>query len=100
MELDVLVLFFKPLLADRMDFREWETFFFGTANKMDGKNSSKESTSDLHEMISAEVERDRADFSERIEVDVDVEGRHGRDHMGRKYGWRRREEMERRERRA
>ena len=37
-----LDLTFSPLCAERMALREWDTFFFGTANTMEGKNSSSE----------------------------------------------------------
>jgi hypothetical protein len=36
-----LSLSFKPLLADRIAFRECETFFFGTARRIPGKISSR-----------------------------------------------------------
>jgi len=46
--LDSLVLFFKPLFADRIDFLEWETFFFGAARRMEGKSSKRDSKAVVH----------------------------------------------------
>lgn len=41
-----LCLSFRPLFAARMDFREWETFFFGTASKKGGNNSNNDPRND------------------------------------------------------
>lgn len=42
----VLSLSFNPLFALRMDFRECETFFLGTASTMDGNSSSNGASKD------------------------------------------------------
>lgn len=41
-----LSLSFKPLLALRMDLREWEVFFFGTAKRNGGMSSRSASHAD------------------------------------------------------
>lgn len=38
----LLRLSFNPLLALRIAFREWETFFFGTARRNGGKSSRRD----------------------------------------------------------
>ena len=39
---DTLCLSFNPLLAARIDFRECDTFFFGTASRNGGKRSTRD----------------------------------------------------------
>ena len=36
------LLSFRPLLALRIAFREWDTFFFGTARRKGGRSSSND----------------------------------------------------------
>lgn len=54
----VLVLSFRPLLALRIDFRECDTFFFGTASTIDGNSSSSGARRDGS---ASEVGQEKAD---------------------------------------
>lgn len=54
----VLVLSFRPLLALRIDFRECDTFFFGTASTIEGKSSSSGARRDGN---ASEVGHEKAD---------------------------------------
>lgn len=50
----ILCLSFKPLFAALIAFREWDVFFFGTANTIDGNSSSREPSDGSDRVISGQ----------------------------------------------
>lgn len=80
-------MFFKPLLADRIDFREWETFFLGTARRIEGKSSRKESRVDVQLELAASRGKVRAEVDEEKAGGDEEECSQGRDQDGRRKGW-------------
>jgi len=47
---DTLCLSFNPLLAARIDFRECDTFFFGTASRNGGKRSTRDAREGIDQL--------------------------------------------------
>lgn len=73
-------MFFNPLLAARIDFREWETFFFGTARRIEGKSSRRESRTAVHR----EGRSRGGAATGKVHVMADEEGWDERDQDGRR----------------